>query len=171
MHMLDSTQSAIKIYDINLRRPLPDWDVVQSSLEKTHVLKCNEVELRWLAEQLKIDSTETESIAAAIIERFDLRYVFWTRGEDGCVLQDRQQLTSSPLKIDLANYATLDEDADTIGAGDATSAALAIGLLQAWEAERIVRAANVCGAYAANSRGATSPLPDRVKSLIFDWED
>ncbi|MCR9295139.1 MAG: PfkB family carbohydrate kinase [bacterium] len=165
--MLDDASQAIKIFDINLRRPLPELQILKQGLARSNVLKCNESELNWLAEHLPMAGETAETIASELRERFGLDYVFWTRGKQGCVLQDAQDTVDFPIQVDLARFSLPHENADTVGAGDATSAALAVGLLQDWPAARIVRAANLCGAYAANSQGATAELPMEFIDWIF----
>lgn len=165
--MLDEASQAIKIFDINLRRPLPELQILEQGLARSNALKCNESELSWLAEHLQVAGETAETIASELRKRFGLHYVFWTRGKQGCVLQDAHDTVDFPIQVDLARFSLPQENADTVGAGDATSAALAVGLLQDWPAERIVRAANLCGAYAANSQGATAELPTEFIDWIF----
>ncbi len=156
---LQAAERAVKIFDINLRLPHPRADLIEESLQRADVLKCNEEELvllaQWFQLELGADHNSPTSIAAKLQQRFQLQAVFWTRGADGCVLQRGEQITTAAVP-QLAPA----PNADSVGAGDAASAALAIGWVARWSNQRIVSVANYCGAFSASQRGATTPFPD-----------
>ena len=155
---LSKASHATKILDLNLRNPQPSLPTVKASLQQADVLKCNLKELQQLAQWFSLDRpTEGVAIAAQLQARFNLKAVFWTRGADGCCWQ-------SGLNSVVAEVPTIvaEPNADSVGAGDAACAALALGLVLSWTPERIVMAANLCGAFAASRRGATTPLSDDV---------
>jgi fructokinase len=155
---LREANSATKILDLNLRKPLPSMSTIDDSLQVADVLKCNIEELQRLAHCFSLDQpTEGIAIAQQLQERFDLQVVFWTRGAEGCCWQ-----SGSNCVVAEVPKLTPEPNADTVGAGDAASAALALGLVLGWNPERIVMAANLCGAFAASRRGATTPLTDEV---------
>ncbi len=160
---LSSSPTAVKVLDLNLRKPWPDRETVIWSLQQADILKCNDSELQMLAKWF-IDSdpgTEIE-IAARIQQIFALRCVFWTRGAQGCVWQSNERVVQRSVPV-LPSA----ENADTVGAGDAACAALVIGVIENWSSERIVDVANLCGAYAASQPGATAPLPQAIIQQIF----
>jgi fructokinase len=159
---LEVAQSALKILDINFRRPLPNIDVVEFSLQAAHVLKCNEEELLQLAEWLRLENRQSATeIAAELQSRFELKSVFWTRGAEGCCWQEGQSTITDKVPV-----LTAEPHADTVGAGDAASAALAVGMTAGWPPEQIVSVANRCGAYAASRRGPTVPLDEQTLAAI-----
>lgn len=159
---LDVAQSANKILDINFRKPLPNIDVVEFSLQAAHVLKCNEEELLQLAEWLRLDARDSAWKAAAELQsRFDLKSVFWTRGAEGCCWQEGQSMITDKVPV-----LTAEPHADTVGAGDSACAALAVGMTVGWSPEQIVSVANLCGAYAASRRGPTAPLDEPTLAAI-----
>lgn len=167
---LKAAEHAIKIFDINLRHPFPPLKLIEDSLHHADVLKCNTDELQLLAEWLLTpikDQTAgpqrsepapwkaLEQIAAQLQTQFELTSVFWTRGASGCVLQRGSQLIQAAVpQLPQAL------DADSVGAGDAAAAALAVGVAFQWPADKIVAVANHCGALAASQRGATTPFPE-----------
>ena len=159
---LNTAKSAIKILDLNLRKPLPSLATVEFSLNHADVLKCNLEELQQLAVWFSLEEkNDGKTIAAQLQDRFDLQTVFWTRGADGCCWQSGTAcVTAEVPKFEAEPHA------DSVGAGDAASAALAIGLVLGWKPERIVMAANLCGAFAASKRGATAPMTDEVLMRI-----
>lgn len=159
---LSTAKSATKILDLNLRKPLPTLSTVTFSLQQADVLKCNLEELQQLANWFEFDQlTDGKKISAQLQNRFQLRAVFWTRGADGCCWQNGTNCVVS----DVPKFSA-EPNADSVGAGDAASAALAIGLVLGWDPERIVRAANICGAFAASRRGATAPITLDVLQMM-----
>ncbi len=159
---LESARAATKILDINLREPFPELEVIENSLRAADILKCNEQELSQLSHWLHLDTTLSPlEIAEALQDIFQLRSVFWTRGAEGCRLQSGRLLIEGEVPRLAASV-----DADSVGAGDAASAALAVGVGLNWSPQRIVDAANLCGAFAASQRGPTAPMsPDVLARL------
>lgn len=174
---LAAADRAIKVLDINLRLPLPSADVVLECLQAADVLKCNEDELVEIAQLLAIETSASTAgaaekneehwreVATHLLKQFSLRAVFLTRGEAGCQWQDNEQIVSGSQPVDIAPWPTV-PNADTVGAGDATSAALVVGLVAHWTPQRIVDAANLMGAFAANTRGPTTAAPIELLSRI-----
>ncbi len=158
LEFLDASPSSIKILDLNLRLPLPSRETVSRSLDLADVLKCNLEELQQLAVWFELaERTKGAMIAEQLQSQFELRAVFWTRGADGCCWQaGADQIVAEVPRL------VAEPHADSVGAGDAASAALAVGLVLNWPPQRIVAAANLCGAFAASCRGATTPLSQSV---------
>lgn len=165
---LQAAEQATKIFDINLRLPHPSAELIEDSLRHADVLKCNEEELLLLDQWLQLDAgveTNDPNAAAAIAthlqQAYELKCVFWTRGANGCMLQRGESLISGAVpRLPQASQA------DSVGAGDAASAALAIGWVAGWSDEKIVSMANYCGAFAASQRGATTPFPEEFLSKL-----
>jgi len=148
---------AVKVLDLNLRLPWPSLAVVTWSLQHAALLKCNADELRLLGQWYLQTNLSAREIADRLQAEFALRAIFWTQGEEGCCWQaDGNLVTGKVPQLPQA------PDADPVGAGDAASAALVLGLVESWPPTRIIEAANWCGAYAASQRGATTPLSDEV---------
>jgi len=158
LQFLAAVPSTIKILDLNLRHPLPSREIVTVSLKLADVLKCNLEELQQLAAWFELkERSDGSEIAEQLQLQFNLQAVFWTRGAEGCCWQaGAEQVVAEVPSLTAA------PNADSVGAGDAASAALAIGLVLNWPPHRIVAAANLCGAFAASRRGATTPLSQAV---------
>lgn len=160
--ILDAATDAIKIMDINVRKPYPSAALIERSLHRSDILKCNEEELRLLAEWLQLEERrEPVAIAAELQRRFELSSVFWTRGAEGCQLQRGSEVVSGSVP-----QIPKEANADSVGAGDAASAALAIGAVAGWPDQKTVELANWCGAFAASRSGGTTPLPDEILQQV-----
>jgi fructokinase len=58
--------------------------------------------------------------------------------------------------------------ADTIGAGDAFTAAMTVGLLKGWSLDDVNALANVVAAFVASQAGGTPALPADVTEAFLD---
>lgn len=161
--LLQQSARAVKILDLNLRKPNPSLEIIRWSLQQADVLKCNTEEICQLASWLRLaDASDLMSVAGQLQEQFQLRSIFLTQGAEGCCWLAEGRMTS-----DTVPRLPQHSEADSVGAGDAASAALAVGLVHGWEVARIVRVANWCGAYAASTRGATTPIDDKSMREIL----
>lgn len=169
--LLEAADGAELLFDINLRKPLPEPDVVSEFLTACTTLKCNENELQWMSEQFEVPGDSSREIAQQLLERFDLNVVFWTRGSDGCAwLSESTFYDAYAPPADFDSLIPSQPEADSVGAGDAVSAVLAVGLAEGWSAERIVHSANLCGAFAARTRGATEEMPAALLARIYSGD-
>ena len=146
---------AWRIFDINLRPPFVDDEVITRSLTVANALKLNEDEFPVLARLFDLHGP-TEGQLGALAERFALRLVARTRGAegsilfaDGCVVKQ----PAAPTRV-----------VDTVGAGDSFTAALVAGLLREWPLEQISQHASAIAAYVCSQRGATPPLPEDLRA-------
>ncbi len=79
-------------------------------------------------------------------EKFDLELVCITRGGNGSLLITENKTSEhAGIKIEIA---------DTIGAGDAFTAAVTHGILRGWRLDEVNREANGVAAYVASQLGA-----------------
>jgi fructokinase len=130
------------LFDVNLRPGCFDTDSLDYSLQETDILKLNDEELATLAAMQTI-SGNTATKVAAIMARFNIEVVALTRAERGsCLFTGDDRYDIQPARnIHIK---------DTVGAGDAFAAILAIGYLRNWPPERTLASANrlatkVCG--------------------------
>ena len=147
----------IRVFDINLRQSYYSKDVVESMLELANVLKLNDEELPVVAELFDLTGEETE-ILSALTQQFGLRMIALTRGPDGSRLFTPEG--------DSEQKAVVTEIADTVGAGDAFTAAIALGLLKAMGLDEINELANQLAAYVCSQSGATPKLPESLAGTM-----
>lgn len=90
-----------------------------------------------------------------LLTRFDLSLVCVTRGGEGSLLVDKNQIVDEPgERVELV---------DTVGCGDAFCAALVQGLLTGKPLSQIARDAGRIGGFVATCSGATPDWPDDLK--------
>jgi fructokinase len=145
-----SRPDTLRIFDVNLRPPFVQPDVVGASLELANVLKLNDQELPVLAAMFDLGDTEERQLNE-LLRRYSLRLVALTRGGKGSLLvgaEGRSEQPAVPVQV-----------ADTVGAGDAFTAALALGLLHGWPLDEINRLAAEVAAFVCTQPGGAPELP------------
>lgn len=157
---LDATRrECVRVFDVNLRAPFWSGEVLRESLGRTTILKLNVHELPdllvatgaardWAASR---DDEEVLRGAQRVLERCPLTMVCVTMGAEGSLLVTRE---GSHRHRGLA--ATVQ---DTVGAGDAFTAALTHSFLQGAPLAVLNEAGNRWGAWMASQSGAMPPLP------------
>jgi fructokinase len=135
--------------DINLRQGCYNREIVEESLKRADILKLNAEELREVTDLL-LTKEAADNPCESIREAFDIELICLTKGERGSeIFDERGRFTMGP--------AAVPEIADTVGAGDAFSAILAVGYLQGWDSERIL---SIASKFAADICGLPGALPE-----------
>jgi fructokinase len=147
-----SPMDALRVFDINLRQAFYSRETIETSLNLANALKLNETELPVLAEMFCLRGDDKFKIAV-LAERFQLRVVAFTRGADGSSLMvdgEWSEHGGVPAVV-----------RDTVGAGDAFTAALVVGLLDRWPLPAIHQRASEVASFVCSSTGPTPTLPER----------
>jgi len=140
----------LRIFDVNLRPPYDNLDLVFTLIEKTDILKLNEEELEKIAGGT-IKSSGCESLIEKLAEKTGVRRICVTLAEKGAIYFNDGRLINGS--------ATAPEVRDTVGAGDAFMAAFIQGVING-DADSDPDFINRCcrlGAYVASQDGA---IPD-----------
>ena len=141
---------ARRIFDVNLRQSFYTTEVVESSLDLADVVKLNSAELEILSGMLEITPGDDLDRLRDLVARYGLELAALTLGSAGCVLASRAGSVRAPAPSVIV--------ADTVGSGDAFSAALALGLAEEMLPEELAGFCNLAGAYVATKPGATPPV-------------
>jgi fructokinase len=155
---LDATRpDCLRLLDINLRQSYFSRELVHELLSRSSVLKLNDQELPVVARLLALDA-EGEQAIRMLMERYRLSLVALTRGSRGsCLYADNGRSAEHPgIAVQIA---------DTVGAGDALAATLALGLLSNMPLEQISQKAGEVAAYVCSQPGATPVMPAELKVI------
>jgi fructokinase len=162
-----TSSACIRVFDVNLRPPFYSEEIVEESLELATVAKMNEAEaplildlLGLAAAEPAIEGTPSLRIAAKrLLEEFPgLRLIAITRGSHGSLLVTREEWNEHPgFPIAVG---------DSIGAGDAFTAAMTHYLLRGAGLAMINEAGNRWGGWVASQVGAMPELPEHVRAEI-----
>ena len=144
-------RSALIVFDLNLRQSFYSRELIIQSLEASNIVKMNSQELPVVTRLLDIEARTEQELCRRLLDRYRLRLVCITRGHRGSLI-----VTASET-VEHAGFTV--GVVDTVGSGDAFTAALVHHLLKGSSLERISEAANRLGAWTAARAGAM-PTPD-----------
>lgn len=142
--------SCLRVFDVNLRYPWFDPDVIVSSLGRSSVVKLNESELDVLADVLGLDGAESVRLEQLAV-RYRLRLVALTKGRAGCRVFAGGQHEEHP-------GFPVDDVVDTVGAGDAFSAALVVGMWRRLPLRAIAETSNRVASLVCRQAGASASM-------------
>lgn len=155
-HFLAGTRpECVRVFDVNLRPPYFRADVIAESLGAATIFKLNESEVPQVLAMLGAISPSAGDdglLAAArwLLDAYPLHLVAITRGGEGSLLVapgSFHRHPGIPAKI-----------VDTVGAGDAFTAALVHAYLAGASLAQMNEAGNRWGAWVASQPGAMPPL-------------
>ena len=144
-----------RLFDVNLRQNHFDERVVISSLELANAVKLNEDELPVVARLCKLTATGLVDQLRMLCDWFGLRLAALTRGAAGSVLATPDEVHESAAPATVV--------CDTVGAGDAFTAVLLVGLLDRRSLAEVSARANAVAAYVCSQTGATPPIPPALR--------
>ena len=154
---LAEATDALKIFDVNLRMDLFTAEILDEGCRVANLMKLNDEELPTVAELLEIDEGDAQSRTEDIREKYDLDAVIFTRGEQGTAAATREGwLEGASASFPAA------PNSDTVGAGDACTAALLTARLLDRDWQTALNLANRHAAYVASQPSATPELPPEV---------
>jgi fructokinase len=153
----------IRIFDVNLRTPFYSSEVIEESIELATVMKMNEDEAPQVLQLLGMEPLHGEDALLQTAQRLllefsSLQLVAVTRGARGSLLVTPEHYNDHPgYQVNVA---------DSIGAGDAFTAALTHWMLRGADLATLNKAANRWGSWVASQAGAMPALPDTVREAM-----
>ena len=159
-----ASKDGLIVYDVNLRPPHVSRDWIVKSLQQATVVKLNDDEVKVLSQLLEFRSNDEIRFAKGLLDAYrQLELVCITRGNRGCLAvtcDETIEIPGIPIEV-----------VDTVGAGDAFTAAIIFGRLENWPLIRMLDLANRFGARVASCPGAMPPLRDEMSALKseLDW--
>jgi fructokinase len=138
---------ALRIFDVNLRQTFFTPQIIAESLQLASIIKLNHEELPRIMPLFGLEHRSEEGSARLLLSTRDLKLVCVTRGSNGSLLVSPDECSEHPgFKVRVA---------DTVGAGDAFTAAMVHGYLRKTSLAQINETANRIGAWVASQPGAT----------------
>ena len=158
---------ATRIFDVNLRQDFYSEEVLSESAKLADIMKVNSDELPVVDKLLRIPFIYDEMRAAHWLrDIFSLKLVCITRGPKGSLLVGENETSEHPgYRVHVA---------DTVGAGDAFTAALVYHYLRHTSVSTMNEAANRMGAWVSSEAGATPARDEfhleKVRSAVAQEE-
>lgn len=154
--VVETRLEAVRVFDVNLRSPYWDDDALAWGLQHATILKLNEDELPLVLEAMGKAATADEAAGSETLLHLGprLKLVCVTLGGRGCLLtmhDEQVRAGGFPTKV-----------VDTIGAGDAFTAALVTYWMRECPLDGIAAAANRQGSYVASRMGAMPEFSDEL---------
>jgi fructokinase len=151
-------------YDVNLRDPWWEKDLLLKQLNEATWVKCNEDELTSIGDLLEITTTDLNELAIKLLQKFDLNTIIITRGAKGAIAFSisGEKSTAPPCEVEPL--------VDTVGAGDAFTAVSILGFLEGWNLENILVRANDFAAQICKIQGATLNDPLLYENYKNKWD-
>jgi fructokinase len=154
---LAEAKDALKIFDVNLRMDLFTAEILDEGCQVADLVKLNDEEIDTVAQLLDLPEGDVRFRAEALRANYDLEAVIFTRGKLGTAASKADGWQEG----DPASFPAA-ENADSVGAGDACTAALLTARLLGCDWQATLNLANLHGAYVASQPGATPSLPREV---------
>ena len=150
-----------KVFDVNLRKPFYDAELIRTLLGQADIVKLNEEELSLLAQwYLNKEASEVhEDDMFHLAEKFDLDAVCVTQGSKGASL-----LSGGILRYQKGYQVTV---ADTVGSGDAFLGAFLSQMLHNKSPQECLQYGCAVGAYVASQKGATPQVNAQIIKDFF----
>ena len=145
-------------YDVNIRQHYYSRQIVADSLAACTILKLNDSEHPVLSGLLFGRDLAEADFARRVRDEFSVGLVCVTKGAGGCTIHHAGRRFDSPgLSVEVA---------DTVGSGDAFSAAFLFKHCGGADPARSAEAANRIGAFVASQSGAIPEYPDEIRALL-----
>ncbi|HOJ09547.1 MAG TPA: carbohydrate kinase [Clostridiales bacterium] len=161
----NAESQCIRVFDINLRQHFYNKEIIHNSLKHADIFKLNDEELPVVSKLLGLgheiceeDKNSTLNILWKLAEKYSLKLIALTRGSKGSLLLSEGRVSDHPgFPADIV---------DTVGAGDAFTAAVIMGFLKKLDLDEINCLANRIGSYVCTREGGTPKLPEELVKRI-----
>ena len=136
---------ALKVFDINLRQQYYSREILEESLMLADILKINDEEIRIVSDMFGLGDDDVVA-CRSLIAAYGLRLVILTKGADGSeVVTSNEVISQSVGPVDVV---------DTVGAGDAFTAAFGVAYLRGDSLADAQRLATETASYVCSRKGA-----------------
>lgn len=153
----EASDECLVVFDINIRQHYFDRATVERSLQSANIVKLNADEVGLVSDLLQMPRESHENFARRLCGQFGVELTCITRAERGCFISspgETVDVSGIPIQV-----------ADTVGAGDAFTAALLMTRLEKWPLEAAAHFANEVGALVASRPGAMPELASEFRQL------
>jgi fructokinase len=147
-----------RFVDVNLRPPWWRHEVIQWSLQEAQIIKLNHDELHLIS----ASQEETGEKARKILIENELELLILTEGARGA----RAFVPGGEFHVSPAERVSV---VDTVGAGDAFSSIIILGLINEWSMEDTLARAQEFASAIVGVRGATVGRRDFYTEFVSRW--
>ena len=159
--LLAQSSAALRVFDVNLRHSLYTPITVRESLQLADIVKVNDSEARVVPALLEWSTEDGPDFARRLLREYAVQCVCITRGPEGCLL------FSADGECEVAGRPSA--AVDSVGAGDAFTAAFVLARLRDWNLARCGEFANAYAAAVAARPGAMPEVAAEVEALWAEF--
>lgn len=142
---------ALKVFDVNLRREYYSKTVIEESLNRSDVFKCNEDELPILSEIAGLKDATPDRYFDYLLKRGIECFIFTEGAKESTVyLNDEKSQLPTPK---------VENVVDTVGAGDSFTATIISSLMKGETLAKAHEKAVNIAAYVCTQKGAMPEIP------------
>ena len=156
----NTRSECLRVFDINLRPPFYGREEIEAGLKYASVAKMNDAELPQVAAILGLKDGTLDAQMQQMVEKFAVM-VLVTCGERGAMATDAAKIARHP------GFSVAVQD--TIGAGDAFTAAATSCLLRKMSLERTLEIANRWASWVASQAGGMPAIDERERRELLQW--
>ncbi|HEY8936314.1 MAG TPA: carbohydrate kinase [Cyclobacteriaceae bacterium] len=145
-------------YDINIRKEFYTPEIIRYGLNHCSIFKINDAEVNLISALFYSEILSFEEFVKRISTEFNVDTIVITAGDKGCYVWSGKTFTYVPgvvVKV-----------ADTVGAGDAFSAAFMYQLGRGKSAVDAAAFGNQVGAFVASSKGPIPEYSNAIKKVL-----
>jgi fructokinase len=145
-----ASPTCLRVLDVNFRQHYHNREVVHESLKRADVLKLNDEEVPLLREYVG-GSEDVDEFLGDVLTRYDLRCVIMTLGEKWCRVVSKEGVFGARGKKQTV--------VNTVGAGDAFTAAFVSHLINGADLQLCAERANSVGGFVTTQDSGMPKLP------------
>ena len=145
--------------DVNLRPPWWNSSLIENIIQNGQWIKLNVDELALIVPQER----DTEARLGYLLENPDVELIVVTQGDAGAIAVSHNERCS----VQPDNIINV---VDTVGAGDAFSSVLLLGIHNAWQLQEILNRAQQFASAVVGQRGATTQDKAFYRPFIKAWD-
>lgn len=145
-------EASFKVFDVNIRPPYNDLNLLKELMVKANLIKFNDHELIELSTQMGFIEGSLEERTRGMAQQTKTTHICVTRGAKGALLfSEGEFFSQSGFTVEVI---------DTVGAGDSFLATIVEGLLRGRTPQEYLQRACAMGALVAASTGANPSITE-----------
>jgi fructokinase len=133
-----------KIFDVNIRDPYYDFELIYFLMQKSNMIKFNKEELERISTDIGIISNSIENKILEISNKTNTKLICLTLGEKGVIFYDSKFHYQDAFKTEVLN---------TVGAGDSFLAMLIEGIISNKKPELFLKRAAALSSFVCSKFG------------------
>lgn len=158
LDVIKQTTSSSVFIDVNLRSPWWNLKNIYQSIQGSQWLKINADEVNLILP----DNENLENKARCLLDKLNLKFIVVTQGSSGAFALTRDDIFNVCPEESITVV-------DTVGAGDAFTSVLLLGLHKSWPLDITIKRAQQFASQVVGLRGATTQNEIFYKPFIKDW--